>query len=749
MRAMTVALAIGVRAFAQAEGSPDQDPREEIRPVVRMRDAHDGTRETVLDLRDGTPSTNDAGWALATTSSPAKEMPDARDFQLTWTLTKGEAPSASVGVVFEFKDWSPENFVFVPAAVYDGNRFAIKNVGYPPHWYNTNEWRLDMPTTMGPNTPTLGTGPGNGRIHINTGNAAAPLLAFQSPATRSALIVQTTQGSRLGNHELDIQEVEGRTVARFEITTPAADWKSGDSITLPIRVHRFTASKRADLLRRFAAVRKDLNPSQRVEELPFSAAWKLESELYRDHRWDERNGLFWLSDPAAGNTGWCYIWQLGWCGGGQVTFPLLMRGDDQARQRALRNLDVIFTKSQAASGFFNTMGNGEKFASGGLARLFQNNESLVRSQGDWLFMAQRQFQQIEASGNKVQATWTTGLKKLADAFVRLWEKRGQFGQFVNVETGDLCIGGSTGGGIVPGALALASQTFRDPVYVNVAEASARKYYREFVPLGYTTGGPGDILSAPDSESAFALFESLIVLHEVTGQTEWLKHAEELLPICASWVVAYDYEFPPNSEMGRNKVRSCGAVWASVPNKHGAPGIATWSGDSLLKYYRATGDRRALDLLTDIAHGITQYISRPDRQIGRLPPGGICERVNLSDWEGKAKVGGNIFDSCSWIETATMLTLTQLPGLYVQPDIGVVAAFDNIRVEQIGPAGDTVKLRLSNPTRFPAEVTVFAESSRAASQRLPSLTAKQLPLIHLDPGGVVEVECHATGQVALK
>lgn len=42
--------------------------------------------------------------------------------------------------------------------------------------------------------------------------------------------------------------------------------------------------------------------------------------------------------------------------------------------------------------------------------------------------------------------------------------------------------------------------------------------------------------------------------------------------------------------------STGAVWANVQNKQGGPAICTWSGDSLLKYFRATDDRRALNLL---------------------------------------------------------------------------------------------------------------------------------------------------------
>ena len=595
------------------------DVAGEIRPVVRYYRDATAIRELRLEPRDGARVTDGLGgeWSLAVDSSPVQGQTDARDYRFTWTLLHGEA-KAAIGVVFAFKDWSAENFVFVPAAVYDGNRFDRRPMGYPPYWYDKSLWRLDMPTTI-IDCPTLGLGSGPGRIDMETGNASVPLMAFHSPAKRLGWMVLTTQGNRLGNQGLSIEEDARRTAAQFSITAPAvretrasfgrlvrpsgdraADWKAGDTATIRCRVYTFHASERSDLLRRFSEVRKDVNPTARSEELPFSEAWKLLDALYREHRWDPRINMYWLTDPASGMKGWNFIWQLGWCGGGQVTLPLLTHGDSQTRQRALANLEVIFDKTQAASGFFNTIGNGREFASFGFGTNFQYHESLVRSQGDWLYMAQRQLQQIEAGGGKAPPGWKSGLKKQADAFVRLWDKRGQLGQFVDVETGDLCIGGSTCGGIVPGGLALASQTFGSPRYREVAVAAARKYYLDFVRRGYTTGGPGEILSAPDSESAFGLFESFMTLHEVSGDSEWLRYAGELLPICASWIVAYDYRFPPMSPMGRIQAHSCGAVWASVQNMHAAPAICTWSGDSLLKYYRATGDLRALELLTDIA-----------------------------------------------------------------------------------------------------------------------------------------------------
>ena len=125
--------------------------------------------------------------------------------------------------------------------------------------------------------------------------------------------------------------------------------------------------------------------------------------------------------------------------------------------------------------------------------------------------------------------------------------------------------------------------------------------------GLTTGGPGEILSAPDSEAAFAMLESFVTLFEITGDDEWLAPAHDLLRQCATWVVSYDYQFPPDSTLGKSQARTTGAVWANIQNKCAAPGICTLSGDVLLRLWRASGDPLALDLLGDIAHGLPQYM----------------------------------------------------------------------------------------------------------------------------------------------
>ena len=694
-----------------------------------------------FDLQDGIINDlRSQKWQINVDSTIVNKQQGIIDYVVECTLLSETANQVSLGVNFKFKDWSAENFVLVPSIVYNGNRFDKKVMNYPPYWYDKNEWRLDMPTTT-TLVPSLEKYENYGKIELTTGNAATPLMAFYAPEKQESWMVQCRQGNRLGDFGLFIEENKAKKQAEFSIMSPcvrekratgtgfaasddcAANLKKGNVVRLEFRVYKQKAHSLQDMYACFLQNRKTINPS--VDDyavMPFSEVWRVMDNLFQQDRWDETIGMYSLTKPGS-NSGWNQIWQLGWVGGGQATLPILLQGDETGRKRAMRNLDVIFAKTQAPSGLYYAYGNGKEFKSFGFGEAFKNNETFIRSQGDFLYMAQKQFSLLQELQKNVPATWLGSLRKQADAFYRLWNKYRQVGQFVDVETGEICIGGSTAGAIVPAGLALASQTFGDKKYLHAAEGLAEKFYTDYVLKGYTTGGPGEILSTPDSESAFGLFESYVTLYEVTGKKKWLEYAKNLLPICASWVVSYDFRFPEHSIMHQIGAHSTGSVWASVANKHSAPAICTWSGESLLKYYRATGDKYAIELLKDISHGVPQYVSHKDRKVGNMEPGGACERVNLSDWEGKNGVGGNLFASCAWVEVATMLTVTQLPGIYIQKDKGIIEVFDHLNARILKRDSNRIELQISNPTRYDAEVKIYVETSGEARKKLYSLSNK--------------------------
>jgi hypothetical protein len=120
----------------------------------------------------------------------------------------------------------------------------------------------------------------------------------------------------------------------------------------------------------------------------------------------------------------------------------------------------------------------------------------------------------------------------------------------------------------------------------------------------------------------------------------------------------------------------------------------------------------------------------------MPPGWMTERVNLSDW---AEGVGEIFEGSCWCETSLMLTWAEVPGVYVQPDIGFVCAFDHVEAAWRDGA-----LHLTNPTRFPAQVKVFAEASSSVSIPLGQNFLLGCPMAAVGPGETVRVEVAAAG-----
>ena len=325
--------------------------------------------------------------------------------------------------------------------------------------------------------------------------------------------------------------------------------------------------------------------------------------------------------------------------------------------------------------------------------------------------------------------------RLADRFVDTFRRFGQLGQYLDCETGDVLVGGSTAAAMAPGALALAGEYFKRPEYTAVADALARQLDERDVRAGITTGGPGEILKCADSESAFAMLESFVVLYEVTGKPHWLERAEAMAAQCLTWCASYDHAFPPDSPFGRLDIRAAGSVWANVQNKHSAPAICTLSGDALFKLFRYTGNRLWLDQIRETAHNLTQYVSRSDRPVGEPPamrPGYICERVNFSDWEGRDNIGGSLFGSC-WPEVSLLLSAVELPGVYAQPDTRLLCVFDHIEARWVEADGGALALECRNPTAFDADVRIFAEPSTAAPTILGQAAARRWPVLHLPAG----------------
>lgn len=458
------------------------------------------------------------------------------------------------------------------------------------------------------------------------------------------------------------------------------------------------------------------------------------------------------------------------------TLPSLAVGNDESKKKSVRTLDFMFTKVQHKSGFlYGIFCDGRHY--GDNPDPEKTNIVLVRKNTDALYYTVKQLILLKNSGKEINPLWHEGVKKLADAFISFYKKNGEISQFINMDKNEPYTYGSASGGLISAGLVLCGKYFGIPEYIAVAEELAEKYYADYIAKGFSNGGPGEILSSPDSESAFALLESFVILYRNDNNEKWLRCAEDTAALCASWCVGYDYHYKDDTQFAERKISTVGAVWANVQNKHTAPGICTMSGESLFHLYRATGNMLYLNLLKDISHNITQFVSTPDNPMyasyiwndknphsqkirkrravktvrylsshSKLlkkileplhkkiinPIGRINERVNLSDWEGTENVGEVPLGSC-WCEVSTMLTYFEIPAVYIRTDTELCFTLDHIESKITTSDENTITAEFYNPTKYDAAYRIYIDNSADSGKPIPPEQFLNMTTVFLHSG----------------
>ncbi|HXP60525.1 MAG TPA: hypothetical protein VN829_08545 [Dongiaceae bacterium] len=695
-----------------------------------------------------TPSTK---WNCTVHAEPVAGDQDALDLTVAFRLADGAASSAGVAAAFDFAEWSTNNYVLVPGVVYRGNRFPTLGSGYMPPFPREMFFNPKLPLTLSDN-PRLSCEPGQAsKIELLTGNAATPAMCFYSPSCRRGFILLTDQKSRLGNHGLFIEENAARDRATFVVSAPGvrelaagfggfrpsgdagADWTAGDELTLKFRVCCFPAGGIPVLLEKFMEARKALTgPNQPRQLVPMS---KLREVIV------PRFKARWTTPPAGGY----YApenspdFQLGWVSGFMQT-PLLAIDDAAERERMCRQLDFVVGKLQGESGYFyggiTAEGKlrGDRLVDGRLL-------ALTRKNADTLLMFFKQLEILKATGHgeMIKPAWERSYRGLALAFVNAWKKAGEFGQYLDPATGEIAVFNTTGGALAPGGLAQAATYFDEPEMLRVAKASAEFYFkRDVAGLGLTSGHVGDTGQDPDSESAYGFLESLMALYWATGERAWVEKARTEANLGATWTLSYDYEFPPQSQIGRLGGHMAGAVFANTQNKHAAPGICTASGDYLFKLYRATGEVRYAELIRDIQHAQVEATEMPGHPTCGAGAGASMERIQPTDAEGKGAIDNFVQTQNAWTELNGLMMTMELPGIYVQTDADKFYVFDSVDAKVLRRDASGATLAVTNPTKYDAQVAIFAESSRQSQHPLSYTAYLKWPKAEVKSGATVQV-----------
>ncbi|WP_316794312.1 hypothetical protein [Pedobacter frigoris] len=679
-------------------------------------------------------------WQSKLEVSAVKSDPTGIDLNVQVSLKTGKVRDSGIAVAFDFNKWSTDNYVMLPASVYNGNRMEITNRGYAEGLDRKYLYQQNIPLMSVP-IPQLSPIKGAvSRLEVNTCNMATPAMCFFSKEKKRGFIVLTHQNTQSGDNGFIVEESEDRQKASLVISAPGvrekkplfvgfaestdrgANFEAGDQINLHLRLYSFEALSIPDLLEKFMEVRKSVTgPNNPRKLIPFSQVITWMTQRI-DSRWFQGKE-FQFYKPE--NADWI---SFGWIGGLMNTFPMIALGDGMHLERVTKTFDFAIPRGQGDAGYFYGALNhdGKTFGREGYDEFPEI--VLTRKNADVLFWMIKQFKLLKAQGkaNQIKPEWEHHIQRLADAFVKTWKENGEWGNFLNVINGKVAVYNTTSGAQAPGGLALAALYYDKPEYLKTAIKAANFYYqRDFVKTGQTTAHSADTLQNADADSAYAFAQSLMALYEVTRDAQWLEKSRQLCHLFSSWTTSFDYELPDHTELKKNGAKLTGIIWASTQNKHGAPGECTSSCDVLFKIYRATGEVRYAELLRDIigAHGES------------IRTGGYTnERLTYCDAE-PGSVGNRGNHITGWNELNGILMAMELPGIYLQADGNNFFVFDQVESEIVKRDNNGVTLKIKNPTAYEANVAIFAETTQQAKEPLGYTSFLNWPKIALGIGEV--------------
>ena len=570
-----------------------------------------------------------------------------------------DSDNAFFEINFNFDDWEEDAFVFMPACAYNGNRFERVNRRYPPQ-YTPEDYGVDNEPLISSMIPSMGKD-GNQALEVTSADMALPCLGIFYRNKKEGIFIITPQQVKNSNIGYTVEK------GKFKLSYPAnrknpyyamkypdyslvdekgIEISKGEEITSEIFIREFPCKDMIDFYDEFFKIRKAYLKSDRAENLYTEELFELIEDMTNYNSWSGKT--YPRHNPWSAG---------GWCDGcGVESAIFLKKGNEVSKRRAIKALDFdTLPEHLTKAGFFySTVTDG----------IGDGKYHLTRYSAASFYHIVRNFELTNP-----HKQWIDCVKTLADAFVKLFEKYGKFGSYINSETGEILIGSGNSGVLAIGALAKVGKFLQHEKYIKTSVKAAEYYYNKFLTDGMTYGGCGDIMSAPDSESSFMMLEALVALYEVTKDEKWLKASETILKYCSSWVVSYVHKFPDASEFDRLNINTVGSVYASVQNAHSAPGICTLSGECIYKLYKYTGNNEYLDFIKDIAYFIPQCISTNERPIWarmgkpgeekKLLKGWINERVNMSDWEKKWNGQGNVFYCGCWPSNSFLATYADL------------------------------------------------------------------------------------------
>ncbi len=342
---------------------------------------------------------------------------------------------------------------------------------------------------------------------------------------------------------------------------------------------------------------------------------------------------------------WRPVSEIGWTGGGVFAYPMLLA---QARmpdlvfpKTAEQILDEIIGTWNERSGFFNDVagpslvgvpGEGGEIKEGEINGWWSGfmphtmNRHTAYTNGHATYYLMKCSRLVRRAGGDPRA-WEDAALDVCDTVIEMQRADGAFGYLFSADRRKVVDWDGFAGCWFAAALPIAYAMTKNDAYLKSARRALR-YYGHAVAQLNCYGTPMDTFKSVDQEGVLAFVQATRLMHEVTGEEEWLQHLQAGADYELLWRYAYKArpEYAPLKGTGWN---SCGGSVTSVSNPHIHP-MGLVITEPLLYLADQLGDEYYRDRAEDGIAWALQTLELYPEVSGYGPYGVMTERYCPSD-----------------------------------------------------------------------------------------------------------------------
>jgi len=277
-----------------------------------------------------------------------------------------------------------------------------------------------------------------------------------------------------------------------------------------------------------------------------------------------------------GLVAWRGLYEIAWTGGVVLGFPFLVAQDVlnlpvetfAGRKSGMDLIDEVAASVNPVSGLFYDLVqdlNGSRVNGWWSPMKVTWDCHAAYTNGQALYYLFRAIMRMRDCNRPAPATWLSAAIGVANAFVELQRDDGCCGYAYYVDRREVSDWNGFAGCWVVAAFAAAYQYTGKIIFLDAARKGIR-FYRQDILACNACGTPMDTWKSPEEEGNLAFVKAARILHQATGEAEYLQILEEGAHYEYLWRYGFKAvpEVPPLKGTAWN---SCGGSVTSVSNPH--------------------------------------------------------------------------------------------------------------------------------------------------------------------------------------